>query len=151
MCISHAMPSIPLVSRALGALRVEPPLRLCSGLPWQSVGVRRRPRRFFGACCGHARILSWCCAISCSSVARSSSRWSHAVLSSCYHSLSWFIGGWGWDFCIRHSPTPIGRTWGSPVPPMMGTVIGTHDVSFRVTSQRVSSTMSTMKQSHDGW
>jgi hypothetical protein len=36
----------------------------------------------------------------------------------------------GRDFCVRRSPAPIDRMRGSPIPPMWGTIIGTHDMSF---------------------
>jgi hypothetical protein len=36
----------------------------------------------------------------------------------------------GWDLCVHRSPAPISRVRGSPIPPMTGAVVGTHDVPF---------------------
>jgi hypothetical protein len=36
----------------------------------------------------------------------------------------------GRDLCVHRSPTPINRMRGSPVPPIRGAVVGTHDKPF---------------------
>jgi hypothetical protein len=123
------MLGVPRASRALGALGAEPPRRLCFGSPGQSAGVRCHPRRFFSARHGHTRAF-------CHGAVRSRARASCApppdgVMRSQALVAAPSAGPYARrDLCVRCSPAPISRVWGSLVPPVRGVVVGSCDVPF---------------------
>jgi hypothetical protein len=69
-------------------------------------------------CMSRARthILSWCYMILSSSAMCSSSRWSHMVSSSCYHSLSWSIHWRGGTSMSTTAPCLSAGCIGVPFP-----------------------------------